>query len=97
MLQTKTITICKHEGYLTHAKPIISYFITVCVYDMISSQQHFSSRSYMLRYSERVCDRHNHNACTININYKINYSRISIMGIKMWNQIQSELWDILSV
>ncbi|KAK2182981.1 hypothetical protein NP493_329g03030 [Ridgeia piscesae] len=29
------ITICKHEGYLSQARPIISYFKTVCVYDMI--------------------------------------------------------------
>ena len=31
----KTITICKHEGYLSQARHIISYFKTVCVYDMI--------------------------------------------------------------
>ena len=31
----KTITICKHEGCLSQAKHIISYFKTVCVYDMI--------------------------------------------------------------
>ena len=35
MLQKKTITICKHEGYLSQARHIISYFKTVCVYDMI--------------------------------------------------------------
>ena len=32
----------------------------------------------MLSYFERVCDSHNHNTCNININYKINYSRINI-------------------
>ena len=31
----KTIIICKHEGYLSQARHIISYFKTVCVYDMI--------------------------------------------------------------
>ena len=35
MLQKKTVTICKHEGYLSQARYIISYFKTVCVYDMI--------------------------------------------------------------
>ena len=30
----KPITICKHEGYLSQARPIISYFKTVCVYNM---------------------------------------------------------------
>ena len=33
-LQKKTIIICKHEGYLSQARPIISYFKAVCVYDM---------------------------------------------------------------
>ena len=28
------ITTCKHEGYLSQARPIISYF-KLCVYDMI--------------------------------------------------------------
>ena len=35
MLQKKTITICKHKGYLSQARHVISYFKTVCVYDMI--------------------------------------------------------------
>ena len=33
MLQKKKL--CKHEGYLPQARHIISYFKTVCVYDMI--------------------------------------------------------------
>ena len=31
MLQTKGIGICKHEGYLSHARPIFHYFKTLCV------------------------------------------------------------------
>ena len=45
----------------------------------------------MLTYFEIVCDSH------ININYKINYSGISIMGFKVWNRVQSYLQSGLSV
>ena len=33
--EKKQITICKHEGYLSQSRPIISYCKAVCVYDMI--------------------------------------------------------------
>ena len=65
MLREKPITICKHEGYLSQARPIIIYFKTVSVYDMIDLNSmvfkltKICSRSYMLSYFERVYDSHN--------------------------------------
>ena len=50
----------------------------------------------MLNYFERFCDSHNHKSCNININYKVNYSRISISGLKVWDQVQSDLVYALS-
>ena len=35
MLQKKATRICKHEGYLSHTRPIFLYFKILCVYDMI--------------------------------------------------------------
>ena len=98
VFQKKTITICKYEGYLSNARPIIHYFKTMYVYDMIDLNSMMfmfklttASRSYILSYFERVCDSYNHNACNINSNYKIYYSIISIMGLEVWNQIESGL------
>ena len=71
---------------------IISKPVTVC-YSMVFvfKLKKIAFRSYMLSYFESVCDSHNHNTCNININYKINYSRNSIVGLKVWNQVQSDL------
>ena len=106
MLQKKAIRICKHEGYLSHTRPIFLYFKTLCVYDMIDyNNMVFMFKAHnnllpdrILCYFKRVCDSHNHNTRNKNNNYKIKYSRtsqkaacISIKGPKLWNQLHPDL------
>ena len=37
MLQKKAIRICKHEGYLSHTRPIFFTFLTLCVFTIWSN------------------------------------------------------------
>ena len=106
MLQKKAIRICKHEGYLSHTRPIFYFFNTLCIYDMIDySSVVFMFKVYnnqfprhLLCFFDRVYDSHNHNTRKNVNNFKIKYCRtsqkascISVIGPKLWNNLHSDL------
>ena len=106
MLQKKAIRIYKHEGYLSHTRPIFYFFNTLCIYDMIEySSVVFMFKVYnnqfprhLLCFFDRVYDSHNHNTCKNVNNFKIKYCRtsqkascISVIGPKLWNNLHSDL------
>ena len=106
MLQKKAIRICKHEGYLSHTRPIFHYFNTLCIYDMIEySSVVFMFKVYnnqfprhLLCFFERLYDSHSHNTRKKVNNFKIKYSRtsqkascVSVIGPKLWNNLHSDL------
>ena len=106
MLQKKAIRICKHEGYLSHTRPIFYFFNTLCIYDMIEySTVVFMFKVYnnqfprhLLCFFDRVYDSHNHNTRKNVNNFKIKYFRtcqkascISVIGPKLWNNLHSDL------
>ncbi len=98
--------ICKHEGYLSHTRPIFHYINTLCIYDMIEySSVVFMFKVYnnqfprhMLCFFERLYDSHSHNTRKKVNNFKTKYSRttqktscISVIGFKLWNNLHSDL------
>ena len=106
MLQKKAIRICKHEGYLSHTRPIFYFVNTLCIYDMIEySSVVFIFKVYnnqfprhLLRFFDIVYDSHNHNTRKNVNNFKIKYCRtsqkascISVIGPKLWNNLHSYL------
>ena len=106
MLQKKAIRICKHEGYLSHTRPICHYFNPLRIYDMIEySSVVFIFKVYsnqfphhLLCFFERLYDSHNHNTRKKAINFKMKYSRtsqkaccVSVIGPKLLNNLHSDL------
>ena len=106
MLQKKAIRNCKHEGHLSHTRPIFHYFNTLCIYDMIEySSVVFMFKVYnnqfprhLLCFFERLYDSHSHNTRKKVNNFKIKYNRtsqkascVSVIGPKLWNNLHSDL------
>ena len=102
----KAIRIRKHEGYISHTRPIFHYFDTLCIYDMIEySSMVFMFKIYknqfprhLLCFFERSYDSHNHNTRKKVNNFKIKYSKtsqkascVSVIGPKLWNNLHSDM------
>ena len=71
--------MCKHEGYLSQARPIISYFKTVGIYNMIDLNSmvfmfKLTKNCFQIIYVKLLCE-----------------SVIVTIIIHVWNQVQSDL------